>query len=506
MASIPFDRMLGALMELPDARRRAVMEHCERFAFHRRTAPNRTLLMPTGTFEEALRRSNTQIVEELRRLYRTNSAHALLQCARRIPPRGVKAFLEGVWSFPIDGVTHDHIFSEQALLSANFALEAGFSSLENDEEIVEQTLLDGISVAFLCSLHRMQTVVINTSVREGISSSLTAPELIDSYVRRTGRHRDVRSELVLEGTEDRIVGLTLRTPVGPTALLIEPDEHAEEEALYLNNYLPLPRAAAAERRRYGWLDHPWTSSYLNHLPFERWWECWLLFNRIALEWLPQVLGEPLRLPNRTSEDKARIRLCFEIHNFGMATVDLEELRRRRTMTSTSTVPSVEEWDAFLESVTWSNDRDAIEFVERPYVFYPLSGGTVIWDMVRQGGVLPALARKASRGRGGFGEHKGDYFEALLHHDLTEKLPPAAHLRGSVEITEPSSSRSLMQIDHSFIIGDVLILLEAKLQGKRIDYYLTAEGFENRVKDRVIEKWLNNRDRKLRDHHALVARA
>jgi hypothetical protein len=64
----------------------------------------------------------------------------------------------------------------------------------------------------------------------------------------------------------------------------------------------------------------------------------------------------------------------------------------------------------------------------------------------------------------------------------------------------------MQIDHSFIIGDVLILLEAKLQGKRIDYYLTAEGFEDRVKDRVIEKWLNNRDRKLRDHHALVARA
>jgi hypothetical protein len=354
MVKYAFDSILGAMENLSPIRRAQEIERCQRFAFDRIRASGRTFLTRGAALEDTLRRSNTQIIEELRRLHRRNTAYTLLQCARRVPPDVLRAFLDSTWRSPIDDLTHEHVFAEQALLSANLALTSRFTTPTNEERITERTLLDGIAVACLCALHRTQTVLLNTVHREGISSPLSAGELINSYVHRNRRQRNVRPELEFDGTQDRIVGLTSRSQFGITALEIDLEEYPEGATLYLRGYLPLAKAAAPERVAYGWLDHPSTSSYLNGLPFTQWWECWLLLNRIALEWLPKVLTKSLRLPNRTPEEKAAVRLCFEIHNMGMAKTNLAELRSRRTLTNSRTIPPSDVWDSFLSTKPFSN--------------------------------------------------------------------------------------------------------------------------------------------------------
>ena len=159
-------------------------------------------------------------------------------------------------------------------------------------------------------------------------------------------------------------------------------------------------------------------------------------------------------------------------------------------------PSSEEWNMFLGSVAWSGDNDAVTFVERPYIFYPAGGDDIIWDLLRHGGMLRALERKMSRQRGEFGRLKGGHGETILGKTLAAKLPSAAHLKHDVTIYGEAGRQPRMQIDHGFVLGEVLVLVETKAQTLNPGYFLADDSFEKRVRERVTEKWVNERDQKL----------
>ncbi len=114
------------------------------------------------------------------------------------------------------------------------------------------------------------------------------------------------------------------------------------------------------------------------------------------------------------------------------------------------------------------------YVGSPAIFYPSGAATMIWDLLRHGGVLPGLARRLSRGRGALGTHAGKYFEGLVHNALS-KHPTVTQLRSDVLLRSEAEGRDEIQIDHGFVSGNLLVLVESKSFVKTAIFSRTVRG-------------------------------
>ena len=163
-----------------------------------------------------------------------------------------------------------------------------------------------------------------------------------------------------------------------------------DQLLGLDNYLPITLPSDHGDQWLGYLSHPDAEPYLGNLPFDRWWRCWLGLNATAWSWL-QAWAPPDRSDAADASERERLRLCAEAHNLGMIEVDLARLRRDVLGQRVPYTASEEDYDAFVDSLTWRPGATKPEFIESPTVFYPSGTDTMYWDLLQQ----PDLAQHAA---------------------------------------------------------------------------------------------------------------
>jgi hypothetical protein len=227
------------------------------------------------------REANERLVEELCRLVARNDPLAVLRCARRIPREWIAKFLEQV-GLSSAGYTLEQINEEFPLLAANVALDAAPAQASRRPPRTTATMLDGVRMALLCSLHRLHTYYLNSPVRWNAFESAMEPGPIQSYVRRSKRARDVKADVLAyahAGNGPGITGLTSRRPIGTAVIRLTASKDLGEQRLTLDNYLPVTISPEREQQWMGYLSHPSAEPHLGSLPFERWRLYWLAWPR-----------------------------------------------------------------------------------------------------------------------------------------------------------------------------------------------------------------------------------
>lgn len=452
------------------------------------------------------RDANERIVEQLRRLVAGNDHLTILRCARRVPREWIGKFLEQAGP-SVDGDALETINVEFPMLPANVALDVFPTQASGRPPRTTATLLDGVRMALLCALHRLHAYYLNSAVRWKAFGSAMEPGPIESYVRRSQRARDVKADILAyaqPGTGAGITGLTSRRPIGRTTIRLTASGELGEQCLTLDNYLPVTVSPERDQQWMGYLSHPSAAPHLGDLPFERWWRWWLALNAVARSWIQDYLP-PASSDAADPAERERLRLCSEAQNIGMIEVDRNRLRDAVLRERIRDHPPHDEYDAFVASLTWRPGVQKPEFVESPAIFYPSGGATMFWDLLRHGGVLPGLARRVSRKRGALGEHVGKYFEGLVHAALS-KHPAVTQLRSNVLLQSEAGGQGGVQIDHGFVLGNLLVLVESKSFVKTAGYLVAHDtGFETRAR-RTIQEVLPERDRKLRELRDQIALA
>jgi hypothetical protein len=455
-----------------------------------------------GVFRDA----NERILEQLRQLVARNDPFTILRCARRVPRELIRQFLEQVPGMSLDEDALETINVEFPMLAANVALDGLPAHGSGRPPRTTATLLDGVRMALLCALHRSHTYYLNTAVRWRASGSAMETGPIESYVRRSQRAGNVVADALAyarAGNGAGITGLSTRRQFGRTTIRLTASRELGEQHLTLNNYWPITIPPERDRQWTGYLSHPSAAPHLGGLPFDRWWRCWLALNLVARSWIQHYLL-PASSDAANPAEQERLRLFSEAQNIGMIEVDRDRLRNAVLHEQIRDHPSRDEYDAFVASLTWRPGMQKPEFVESPAIFYPSGDRTMFWDLLRHGGVLPGLARRLSRKRGGLGERIGKYFEDRVHAALSEH-PAVTQLRSDVSLPSGTGSQDGIQIDHGFVSGNLLVLVESKSFIKTAGYLVAHEtGFK--VRAERIQEVLPGRDQKLRELRDQIALA
>jgi hypothetical protein len=212
-----------------------------------------------------IREANAQILDEVRRLV----------CARRVSRQWIRRFLEQALNPSIDDTTMQHVESEFPQLVANIVLDCPAPPAGRRPPHTTATLLDGVRIALLCALQRVHTYVLNSAVRQGTFGSPGEPSLIESYVRRSERASNVKSDILAAARArpaEGVTGLTSRRPAGTTTITLTA---SGDLPLTLENFQPVTISSLRDRRWIGYLSHHNTAAHLGGLPFDRWWSYWI---------------------------------------------------------------------------------------------------------------------------------------------------------------------------------------------------------------------------------------
>jgi hypothetical protein len=455
---------------------------------------------------DVFRDVNERIVNQLRQLVARNDPLTILRCARRVPREWIRRFLEQA-GLKVDNDTLKTINIEFPQLAANVALEVPPAQASGRPPRTTATLLDGIRIALLCALHRLHAYSLNSTVRWKAFGSAMETAPIESYNRRSQRAGNVLTDALAyaqAGNGPGITGLTSRRHFGRDTIRLTASEDLGEHCLTLDNYLPVTISPERDERWIGYASHPSATPHLGNLRFEQWWSWWLALNAVARFWVRDY-QPPESSDAGDPAERERLWLWAESQNLGMIEVDRNRLRDAVLRERIRDHPSPDEYDAFAASLTWRSGVQKPEFLESPAIFYPSGEATMFWDILRHGGVLPGLARRLSRGRGALGEHAGKYFEGRVHAALS-KHPAVTQLRSDIELPGAAGGQGGVQIDHGFVTGDLLVLVESKSYVKTADYLVADDtGFERRAR-RIIQQVLPRRDQKLRELRDQIALA
>jgi hypothetical protein len=167
-------------------------------------------------------------------------------------------------------------------------------------------------------------------------------------------------------------------------------------------------------------------------------------------------------------------------------------------------PSPVNYRRFIDAVTCRrlDQSDEIEFPEQPYLFYSVGSDVLVWDLMRHGGFVNAMARRLVRGGGSIGEAKGRVFERRIMQAISRRLPRAKDVRSRLKVKDPQTRSLVFEADVALVLGQVLVLVEAKSQIKPVPYYLGSFQELGYRADKVCSE-LRDRDEKLRRHWTLI---
>ena len=463
-------------------------------------ANSSSVIMP---FADALNQRNEPIEKELQKLEeeifsicgRRDQA-TLLLLFRRIPlllgQQLSRTLLpSSSQSFAISGVIHDSIlFGTNAIL-----LHSPVSFLENFSarysiDASEADFRDSYELSILCFLHRMLMYQLNTLARRNLVVSVSFESLIDVYNTRLKAHN---KPLRVDGLP-AIVLSSFLTEVRKRDFSFC-RRGGSEYAIFLRNFMPVLIDARAEHERY---SHLASGIFFQKtgLAFESAWKIWIALNQVLAESLiffwPQARIDAL--------DEAEALAAAERADDFTETC-LGGGRRSSLVHATKIIlERSKELDAsrdchkFIDYLTFREIVQDVRFIEQPFLFYPLGEDLLLWDYLRHGGFMKAIARGLSRG-GATGNLAGTYFEASVE-GCIRKLPAVEGLRRNVKIRRGKSVA--WEIDLGFAVSGILILVEAKHELKPLRYHF-ADSVD--VADRVseFEHRLAELDELLRTH-------
>lgn len=117
----------------------------------------------------------------------------------------------------------------------------------------------------------------------------------------------------------------------------------------------------------------------------------------------------------------------------------------------------------------------VHFVEQPFLFYEVGEGRVMWDYLRHGGILRAVARKtaAAQSKSQAADTSGPGFEMYISNRAREADLQARDIK--INATIRSCGQQVWDIDLGFVVDNVLLLVEAKGYQKNVKYHAADGG-------------------------------
>ena len=158
--------------------------------------------------------------------------------------------------------------------------------------------------------------------------------------------------------------------------------------------------------------------------------------------------------------------------------------------------STQALEQFFATLMWKAvPTDQLDFPEQPFLFYPVGKTVLLWDYLRQGGVLRAMARALARRSGAVRSRKGEAFER----DVAATLRGVGTVKNLRTDLKVRASELEAQFDLAFECCDVVCVIEAKSYFRNSKYYMADPV---RISERVtlLEKTLNRLDEKLETFH------
>lgn len=358
----------------------------------------------------------------------------------------------------------------------------------------ESDFRDAYELSMLCFLHRRFMFRLNTLARRNLVEPISFVPLLDVYNQRLVRATQLKEAdtfpalifpAVFEGTD------ALGRPVSFQK------KGGYERSIRLRNFFPILVDVEVQHERYAYLAGEEFFSETG-VAFDSAWKIWIALNKvlresIALLW-PQefwdIATDDLILPAIDRADDF-METCL---GGGTRSSLIAELSR--------ILEEAGEWDAMrdchklVDYLTFRAISRDVRFIEQPFVFYPLGENLFLWDYLRHGGFMKAIARTIG-GRGAVGNLAGTYFEGVIERRICNSLAITG-LKRNVELGR--GRLGAWEIDVGFVVSDVLVLIEAKHEMKPLRYHF-ADGVG--VSERVIE-WedrLAELDENLRLHRS-----
>jgi hypothetical protein len=166
--------------------------------------------------------------------------------------------------------------------------------------------------------------------------------------------------------------------------------------------------------------------------------------------------------------------------------------------------SYEDVTTFIDGLTMTDRLYEVHFVEQPFLFYEVGEGRVMWDYLRHGGILRAVARKtaAAQSKSQAADTSGPGFEMYISNRAREADLQARDIK--INATIRSCGQQVWDIDLGFVVDNVLLLVEAKGYQKNVKYHAADGGT---VSDRIQpwESWCEKLDAKLQRYGEAVRR-
>ena len=363
----------------------------------------------------------------------------------------------------------------------------------------EEDQLDAaLRLAVYALAHRYTMFFANTLARRPMGHEVSLKTLIDSYNSRQQKRSSKRLVDATHGVRVLLIpGFVFNLPILKRTIHIE---LAGGKSIMIEhrNYLPLTKDFDIAAAPYKYLDTD-TFSDLWGLPYGKWKTLWaalnlLLYDSIITLWTPAAA---LRADLTDAGAAAERADDYADTGLGIAVRDsliqaCLKVAEERLSDQTCTRGDV---STFIDGLSMTGHLDDVHFVEQPFLFYDVGQGRVMWDYLRHGGILQAVARKtmAAQSKNRAANTSGPGFEKYLYDRLKDAKLEMNDVETNARIRR--GGQQVWDIDLGFVVHDVLVLIEAKNYQKNVKYH-AADGVT--VSDRIQswESWCGKLDAKL----------
>jgi len=369
----------------------------------------------------------------------------------------------------------------------------------------DEEMSDALQLVVYALVHRQVMFIANTEARRPLGHEVSFVPLIDSYNVR--QERRISRRLVDATGNGRILVIPAFVFNIPSHSRITRVELATGESCEIahRNYIPLIKDFNTAIAQYDYLDND-VFTILWGMEYPKWKTIWAALNCLLRESLISLWTPQLALRVRVEEATAAADRADDYSDTGIGTATRESLiqgcvdvAEYRFFENTCTR---EDASLFIDGLTLKGPLDDIHFVEQPILFYDVGHGRVIWDYLRHGAVIRAIARKTvtQEGKRKARNSSGPGFEKFITDRLSDAIPDIRDLKSGVAIRD--LRKKVWDIDVSFVLDEILFLIEAKHYQKSVKYH-AADGSE--VSDRIQswESWCEKLDTKLTKYREKV---
>lgn len=363
-----------------------------------------------------------------------------------------------------------------------------------------EEMRDAASIFILSFIHRHNTFFLNSITRREVTPPTSLEYLLDIYNRRGKKPPN----LLPLTSEDAVIFLAgiKSLPIKPVISARWADRPAN---IQLHNYFPLGVVGKALFSKYEYLDNDDFISK-SGMSYEEFWKSWMTLNKLLISNLPMswTPGDVYQI--QSEEEQGKLERFYDACETGLSGGSLSSIRNSGYELALRYYPRIlplkENYENFIDLITYKTIQDKLDFVEQPFIFYRVSDDAVLWDLARHAGLFKSYARFIVRLSGKTGRIKGANFEKLGSNKLRASIPQIDDIKTNIIIKSPTSAESELEIDIAVVYKKILVLMDFKSRFKPPRYYWAdPAAVSYRVQE--MEGYLLDADRTLKDKLDLI---